>query len=85
MTDIQITQADECVFGPQVETLNYGVECTGCDYGLITARNQLISRVINPLIDTIMETLKPDHIVDSGTTYKVAVVITSTREIDTVQ
>lgn len=71
--------------GPEVERLNYAVECKDLDYGIITARNQLIKRVFNPLMDMIENTLKPSHIVDSRTVYKLAIVITSTREIDTVQ
>ena len=31
------------------EKLNYGVECKDIDFGLLTARNQLIKRVISPL------------------------------------
>jgi hypothetical protein len=73
------------VQGPEVERKNYGVECTDLDFGSITARNQLIKNVINPLMDMIDAYLKPDHIVDSKTKYKVALVVTSTREIDTVQ
>jgi len=73
------------VQGPEVDKKNYAVECVGLDYGTITARNQLVKLVINPLMDMIDAYLKPDHVVDSKTKYKVALVITSTREIDTVQ
>lgn len=71
--------------GPSIEKLNYAVECKEIDYGLLTARNQLIKRIINPLMDMIDETLKPDHVVDSKTSYTLSLVITSTREIDTLQ
>jgi hypothetical protein len=71
--------------GPEVDKKNYAVECVELDYGTITARNQLIKNVINPLMDIIDAYLKPDHIIDSKTKYKVALVVTSTREIDTVQ
>jgi hypothetical protein len=79
------TQDVPSIAGPQIEKLNYGVSCVELDYGTITARNQLIKNVINPLMDMIDAYLKPDHIVDSKTKYKVALVVTSTREIDTVQ
>jgi hypothetical protein len=71
--------------GPSIEKLNYAVECKDLDYGLICARNQLIKRVINPLMDMIDNTLKPDHVIDSKTVYTLSLVVTSTREIDTVQ
>jgi hypothetical protein len=71
--------------GPSVEKLNYAVECKDIDFGLLSARNQLIKKVINPLMDMIDTTLKPDHVIDSKTVYTVSLVVTSTREIDTVQ
>ncbi len=71
--------------GPSVERLNYAVECTDIDFGLLSARNQLIKKVINPLMDLIDERLKPDRVIDSHTVYKLSLVVTSTREIDTVQ
>jgi len=76
MTEIQ---------GPEVDKKNYAVECVDLDYGILCARNQLIKNVINPLMDMIDAYLKPDHVIDSKTKYKVALVVTSTREIDTVQ
>jgi hypothetical protein len=71
--------------GPETEKRNYAVECKDLDYGLITAPNQLVKRVINPLMDMIYAKLKPDHIVDSRTVYTLSLVVTSTSEIDTVQ
>lgn len=75
--------------GPEVERLNYGVECTGIDFGMMNARNQLISKVVNPLIDKILASLKADRALrqgtDSETKYKVSIVVTSERDIDTVQ
>jgi hypothetical protein len=75
----------EQFIGPQIETLNYGVSCIDLDYGTMSARNQLIKNAIHPLLDMIDAYLKPDHVVDSKTKYKLAIVVTSTREIDTVQ
>lgn len=76
MTDVQ---------GPLTEKQNYAVECKDLDYGIITARNQLIKQVFHPLMDMIEQTLKPDHVVDSRTKYTLSLVVTSTRDIDTVQ
>jgi hypothetical protein len=84
LTDIE-TQPITVPLGPAVEKLNYAVECKDLDYGIVTAPNQLIKRVINPLMDMIYQTLKPDHVVDSKTKYTLSLVITSTRDIDTVQ
>ena len=63
------------------EKLNYGVECKDIDFGLLTARNQLIKRVISPLLDMIDPQVKADHVIDSETVYTVSVIVTSTREI----
>ena len=71
--------------GPETERQNYAVECKDIDYGLFTARNQLIKKVINPLMDMIDAKLKADHVVDSKTVYTVSLVVTSTRDVDTVQ
>lgn len=71
--------------GPETMRLNYAVECKDLDFGLLCARNQLIKRVINPLMDMIDAKLKYDHVVDSKTVYTVSLVVTSTRDVDTVQ
>jgi uncharacterized lipoprotein YajG len=80
MTEIQ---------GPAVEKLNYATQCTDVDFGLLNARNQLISKVCNPLLDMILDSLKKDRAVrqgtDSETLYTVSIVVTSNRPIDTVQ
>lgn len=86
MTDLgEHTVQSLAPIGPQTEKLNYAVECKDIDFGLLAARNQLISKVVNPLIDMVMARLKPDHVVDSETKYKVSIVISSERDIDTVQ
>lgn len=84
MTEL-LAQIEADPAGPAVETLNYGVSCKGVDFGMLTARNQLISKVINPLLDQILVPLKQDHVIDSETKYVVNVVVTATRDIDTVQ
>lgn len=77
------------VKGPEVEKLNYGVSCTGVDFGMLNARNQLVSKVIGPLVDKIMIPLKQDRALRGGTNseqrYTVNLVITAERDIDTVQ
>jgi hypothetical protein len=85
MTELQETQPITVPMGPLVEKLNYAVECKDLDYGIICAPNQLVKKVFNPLLDMIYQTLKPDHVVDSKTKYTLSLVITSTRDIDTVQ
>jgi hypothetical protein len=75
--------------GPEVERLNYGCECIALDFGMLNARNQLISKVVNPLLDMILASIKQDRALrqgtDSETKYKLSVVVTSNRDIDTVQ
>lgn len=69
----------------QIEKLNYGAECIDLDFGIMNARNQLISKVINPLLDMILAKIKADRVVGAEAEYKVSIVVTSTRDIDTVQ
>jgi hypothetical protein len=75
--------------GPEVEKLNYGVSCNSVDFGLLNARNQLISKVINPLIDKLMIPLKQDRALRGGTgsgqRYTVSVIVVAERDLDTVQ
>jgi hypothetical protein len=75
--------------GPQVEKLNYGVQAVKVDFGMLNARNQLISKTINPLLDMIMAPLKEDRALRGGTgsgqRYTIAIVVTAERDIDTVQ
>lgn len=75
--------------GAETEKLNYGVSCKGIDFGLLNARNQLISKAINPLIDKILIPLKKDRALrggtDSGQRYTVSIIVTAERDIDTVQ
>ena len=77
------------VSGPQLEKLNYGVECKNVDFGMLNARNQLISRIVNPLLDKIMTPLKNDRALNGDTgkqvKYCVSVIVTATRELETVQ
>jgi hypothetical protein len=88
MSEAQLA-TDYPIAGPEVEKLNYAAECLGLDFGLINARNQLIKQVCNPLLDMIINSIKEDRALRSGTDsetkYKVAIVISSTRDIDTVQ
>jgi hypothetical protein len=77
------------VVGPQEEKLNYGVECKNVDFGMLNARNQLVSKILNPLMDKIMTPLKHDRALNGDTDQKVkycvSVIVTATREIETVQ
>lgn len=74
---------------PEVEKLNYAVQCTDVDFGTLDAPNQFNSKVINPLRDMIMANLKKDRALRGGPgsrqRYTVSLVITAMRDIDTVQ
>ena len=80
---------EETPGGPLSEKLNYGVSCKRVDFGMLNARNQLVSKVVNPLLDMIMVELKKDRALrggtDSGQRYTVNIIVTAERDIDTVQ
>ena len=65
-----------------VEILKYALQCHGADYGAITARNQFVKLIINPLMDSVMESLKLDHVIGSETRYTVKLIIESERAIE---
>lgn len=73
----------------ETERLNYGVSCKNVDFGMLNARNQLVSKILNPLIDKLMIPLKQDRALRGGThsgqRYTVNVIVTAERDIDTVQ
>jgi hypothetical protein len=77
------------IAGPEIEKLNYAVQCVKVDFGMLNARNQLIAKTINPLLDMIMAPLKEDRALRGGTgsgqRYTVSIVVTAERDIDTVQ
>ena len=72
-----------------VEHLTYGVQCCNLDFGILNARNQLVSKVFNPLMDTILAPLKADRALrgatDSKQRFTVSVIVTAERDVETVQ
>jgi hypothetical protein len=73
----------------KTEKLNYAVQCTNVDFGMLDAPNQFNSKIINPLRDMIMASLKKDRGLrggkDSRQRYTVALIVTAERDLDTVQ
>jgi hypothetical protein len=67
--------------GPQ-EWSNYNRGMVGLDFGLLNARNQLILKVINPILDELIREIKLEHLTDSSTVYDVALLIQSKRDIE---
>lgn len=47
----------------------YAIEVQDFDFGLLNARNQLISKIINPALDTLLVEPVHDHIIGSETRY----------------
>jgi hypothetical protein len=55
------------------EPKRYAIEVSGFDFGMLNARNQLISKVINPALDTLLVEPIHDHIIDSETRYSMTI------------
>jgi hypothetical protein len=51
------------------EPKRYAIEVKDFDYGLLNARNQLIAKLINPALDTLLAEPVFDHIEGSKTRY----------------
>lgn len=79
LTDEKCRCCDERVL---VERKAYAIEVKEFDFGLLNARNQLISKVINPALDTLLLEPVHDHIVGSETTYSLTIYLKSERAAD---
>lgn len=51
----------------------YAIEVKGFDFGLLTARNQLITKLVNPALDTLLVEPVWDHIKGSETQYSMTI------------
>jgi hypothetical protein len=89
MSTVDIIDARGLTDGPLTEKLNYAVQCKGVDFGTLDAPNQFNSKIINPLRDMILASLKQDRALRGGVgskqRYTVSLVVTAERDIDTVQ
>ena len=60
-----------------MSTKAYAFEVKGFDFGMLNARNQLIAKVINPALDTLLLEPIHDHVVGSGTKYSLTLYLKS--------
>ena len=67
------------------EPKRYAIEVKGFDFGLLNARNQLISKVINPALDTLLIEPVHDHIIDSETVYSLTIYLKAEIPEDSIQ
>lgn len=65
------------------ETKKYAIEVKGFDFGVLSARNQLISRLINPALDTLLVEPFHDHEIDSQTLYSLTIFLKAESETST--
>ena len=63
-----------------MSTKAYAFEVKGFDFGMLNARNQLIAKVINPALDTLLLEPIHDHIVGSETKYSLTLYLKSEHE-----
>lgn len=61
---------------------SYGVEAKGFDFGTLNARNQLITKIINPALDTLLAEPVFDHKIGSRTRYTLKILLLSEIEED---
>lgn len=64
-----------------VERKAIGCNSDGIDFALLTSRNQLITRAINPMLDMLVNPTKQSHIVDSNTRYSIQIILKSERDL----
>ena len=61
---------------------NWLVTATTFDYGLLTARNQFVKNVINPMLDQMMPTVKQEHVVDAKERYTLRIYLERVYDLD---
>ena len=66
----------------RVDTRSYAASVTAFDFGLLNARNQLIVRLINPLLDMLLLEPLHDHVTGSETLYDITIYLKSHRQVD---
>lgn len=65
-----------------IDTKAYAIEVKNFDFGLLNARNQLIAKVINPALDTLLLEPIHDHVTGSETLYSMTIYLKAEREPD---
>ena len=60
----------------------WGAEASYFDFGLLNARNQLVYKVINPVVDALLNEAKVDHVKDSGDRYQLKIYLIRERDTD---
>ncbi len=65
-----------------VDVKKSGVDCGSFDFGTLTARNQLISKILNPALDMLVSQAKAEHVVGSETKYTLKLFMVSETEMD---
>ena len=66
----------------KIDTKAYAIEVQNFDFGLLNARNQLILKLVNPALDTLLAEPIFDHVVGSETSYSLTIYLKSKRYID---
>lgn len=66
-----------------LESKAYAIEVRNFDFGLLSARNQLIIKLINPALDTLLVEPIWDHIKGSETSYSLTLYLKAEWEAPT--
>ena len=64
------------------EIKTYAAEVKDFDFGLLNARNQLIVKLINPLLDMLLIEPVHDHVTGSETSYDLTIYLKSKRDVE---
>ena len=68
--------------GQLFDAKTWGAEAKHFDFGILSSRNQLVSKVINPVVDALLNEARHDHVKDSGDCYQLKIYLIRERDTD---
>ncbi|CAB4121080.1 hypothetical protein UFOVP154_21 [uncultured Caudovirales phage] len=64
------------------DTQTWGAEAKHFDFGILSSRNQLVLKVINPVVDALLNEARVDHVKDSGDRYQLKIYLVRERDVE---
>ena len=75
--------AQEAYIDPaKCDLQTWGAEAKHFDFGLLSSRNQLVLKVINPVVDALLNEARHDHVKDSGDRYQLKIYLIRERDVE---
>ena len=82
MNDESVAEAWKLEHPQLFDSKSWGAEAKHFDFGLLSSRNQLVLKVINPVVDALLNEAKHDHVTDSGDRYQLKIYLIRERDTE---